>query len=222
MSQATTKFIDPSRAGPTGHVHLNVSRPKNVSWTPILLLAWWLSYLASLFLWRPNDPNIGLIATKQGSITNQALICAFGILGIWYGPKAIRRLSLKRSKWLLILLAYTGWSTLSLCWSDDLGLSVRRLGEFVIVTAASLSVGAGYYGRDSKANLLLFKHMLIAAILSAASIVAYSWRDLSLEHFLTPSWDPEVRTIGLYTAYPLNTYHHIAACRDLLSHNPSY
>jgi exopolysaccharide production protein ExoQ len=163
-----------------------------------------MSYLASLFLWRTNNPNISLIATKQGSITNQVLICTLGIVGIWYSPKAVRRLSLTRSKWLFVLLAYTGWSALSLFWSDDLAISIRRLGEFVIVTAASLSIGAGYYGRDNKANFLLFKHMLIAACLSAVGILAYSWKDLNLEHFLIPSWDPDVRALGLYTAYPLS------------------
>ncbi|MGI8958244.1 MAG: O-antigen ligase family protein [Bryobacteraceae bacterium] len=176
----------------------------SVNWTSTFLLVWWISYLTSLFLWKQNDPNLGLIATKQGSVTNQVLISALGALGIWHSPIAVHRLCQKRSKWLFVLFAYTGWSALSILWSDNLALSVRRLGEFVILTAAGLFIGAGYYGRDSRSNLLLSKHMVVAALLTAVAIVAYSWNDLTLEHFLTPSWDPGVRAIGLYIAYPLS------------------
>lgn len=133
------------------------------------ILAW-----AILFPYQnplnPNEydtPDFSEIVrtARSGNLTHEILAFLLGVLGIVsfvkYG-KGLHFRGLVGS----ILLGYLSWSALSITWSDDAGVTLRRQIAFAVM----LAFGAGCAARMTKENLSLFAAGLAILNLFAAIV----------------------------------------------------
>jgi len=163
----------------------------------IFLLTWWAAILmvnriGTSDVWSDSAAiRTTQDAAANGSAANQLLVVSYGAVGILFlvlaltrSRKALRSAlrrhaprradvsAVKRSRnalrWILILsLLYLCWGCVSLLWSVDPYLTVRRLGAFTLVWLASLGFGAGFYGGRPDGRSLFLRHAVLAGILAA-------------------------------------------------------
>ncbi|MEZ6119426.1 MAG: hypothetical protein R3C28_23055 [Pirellulaceae bacterium] len=65
-------------------------------------------------------------AAETGSRSQQLGVLGVGVLGIYSFSASRRKLQLS-NPFLLAALAYVGWATLSVIWSEEAGLTIKRL-----------------------------------------------------------------------------------------------
>jgi exopolysaccharide production protein ExoQ len=145
---------------------------------PIFLLIWW-----SAVLWTNRVGTNALImdewtsaqttqqAAAQGSLPNQLLVVSYGAVGMFFLVSAIKRSS-GTLRWVLALwLLYLCWGYISLLWSVDPSISVRRLIAFTLISLGSIGFGAGFYGGRPDGRNLLLRHAVLAGILAALALL---------------------------------------------------
>jgi exopolysaccharide production protein ExoQ len=148
-------------------------------------------------------------ATADGSVYNKVLIAvllAVGLLHFRSAANAARKSGVAVS--LMLLGAYISWSLLTILWSDDPALSIRRLGAYIMIVCACACLGCGYYGRDSDQLQLLRRHVSVAGVIAVvAFVVAAARNSASPGDMLAPEWSLKegfyVAPFAFTTAYAL-------------------
>ena len=112
-------------------------------------------------------------ATEKGSLPGQLLVISFAILGGLYLPRAMRALRGRQEvRSLLYLLgAYLLWSAATIFWSDDVALSIRRLGQLILLLIGVFGLGAGFYSQTRERTLALARHVLYASWIAVAVLI---------------------------------------------------
>jgi O-antigen ligase len=170
--------------------------------TTIALLLWWIAYLYPLI--AVNDVEEAwpwaAAATAEGSLTNRLLVLSFAILGGIYLPHAIRALRLRREAQSLsyLLAAYLLWSALTLFWSIDIALSIRRLGVLFLLLIGAMGLGAGFYGQTRDRALTIGRHVLYASWIAVAMLIASRLWHRSISELLDPEWTLKYDTESQY------------------------
>lgn len=134
----------------------------------VVILFWFFAFMYPVVSITSVVSNIKTAndSVTQGSIYNQFMIGCFALLGAANGTHAIRNLKSPQSKRLLFLLGcYFSWSLLSISWSTDVGLSIRRLVTLFLLLIGSVGLGAGFYARTRNGISVLAKHVTYAACL---------------------------------------------------------
>jgi O-antigen ligase len=171
-----------------------------------LLAAWWLAYLYPLVT---IDDVVGSLmtagdSTAQGSPYNQALLICWAGFGIVHFPRAARALQSSKSRTLLTLLSlYLFWAVLSIAWSEDLQLTVRRLVALTCLLAGGFGLGAGFYGRTRNSIATIAKHAIYAAGICVVLLFALRLSQGNLLDLLNPQWTLKYTTTIETYAFPL-------------------
>jgi O-antigen ligase len=159
--------------------------------TSAALLVWWL---ASLYpLWdRGLEDNLrsAADATTTGSLGNQLLVLSFALLGAVHLPQAIPALRARRESRILfgVLGVYLLWSAATILWSDDIALSIRRLGILILVLIGAIGLGTGFYAQSHERTLRIARHVQWAAWTAVATLVASRLWNSNLLDLLDPDW----------------------------------
>src|SRR5215210_4796621 len=133
------------------------------------LLVFWIALIAPLLAYSPRGPSS--LGVSQGSLSNQVLISAFGLVGALFLPAAIRRFD-GAFQWLAALwILYLGWAAASLIWSIYPPLTVRNVIAFVLVSVGCFGLGVGFYGGLPNGRDLFLRHVFWASVLSALVIL---------------------------------------------------
>lgn len=173
----------------------------------LLLLAWWVVVMQA---WLPTtgqtDLSTALTSTDEGSTRNALQIGLIALLGLVYLRTSYRILLTPGARVVTLLFgAYLAWSLVTFLWSDDVGLSIRRYVQLVLVMVGAVGIGLGFYGTQRDGLRLLFKHVTVAAVI--AQLVLWVPLLISGEiHLLDPSWsvkDIIGSPIGFPTAFAL-------------------
>ncbi len=172
------------------------------------LLIWWLSIiLVMASVWTDAQleedalAQTTLQAAGEGVLLNQLLVISYGAVGMFFLATAIKRSS-TTLRWILILwLLYLCWGYISLFWSVDSFLTVRRLTGFALISLGSVGFGAGFYGSHPNGRNLFLRHIMLAGLLAAlALLIPLAFRS-NVADFFDPS----------YVLRPLsNTYSYVA------------
>jgi exopolysaccharide production protein ExoQ len=182
-------FTRPKIRGSAG----KTSAPRSTLTTKLVsgfLLVWWLALLAEIAASSPRISTSSDVAqaAAQGSLRNQVLIVSFGLVGSLFLPAAVKRFD-PAFRWVAALWAlYLCWAFLSLVWSVYPLLTLRNVVAFVLVTVGSFGLGAGFYGSRPNGRDLFLRHILIAGVLSALTILVplpFRWGQYDL---LDPSF----------------------------------
>jgi exopolysaccharide production protein ExoQ len=170
--------------------------------TTIGLLLWWIAYLYPLIAVNAVEESFpwAAEATAEGSLTNRLLVFSFAILGGIYLPHAIRALRQRReAQWLsYVLAAYLLWSALTIFWSIDVALSVRRLGVLFLLLIGAMGLGAGFYGQTRDRALTIGRHVLYASWIAVAMLIASRLWHRSISELLDPEWTLKYDTESQY------------------------
>ena len=175
--------------------------------TCCLLLIWWLASLYPLM--GTIDISEGLKdaagGTARGSLANQLLVVSFALLGAAYLMPALRRLlSSRSSRHVLVLLGgYLAWSLVTILWSDDVALSIRRLGQLLLLIVGAVGLGAGFYSQTRAKALAVARHVLYASLIAVAVLIASRIWSQNLSELLSPDWDLKNTTQAEFYVYPV-------------------
>ena len=134
----------------------------------LLLLAWWVVVMQA---WLPTtgqtDLSTALTSTDEGSTRNALQIGLIALLGLVYLRTSYRILLTPGARVVTLLFgAYLAWSLVTFLWSDDVGLSIRRYVQLVLVMVGAVGIGLGFYGTQRDGLRLLFKHVTVAAVIA--------------------------------------------------------
>jgi len=144
-------------------------------------------------------------ATAQGSRLNQVIVISFAVLGAIYLPAALRVLRNRKDARLLLYLlgAYLLWGSLTIFWSDDPNLSIRRVAQFAFLIVGVIGLGAGFYSRTSEGVLTLARHVLYASWLAIGVLIVSRLWSQSLSDLLSPEWSLKGNTAAQFYIYPV-------------------
>jgi exopolysaccharide production protein ExoQ len=160
------------------------------------LLIWWLTViLVYAQIWRISSLEESQLAesAQQGAATGffltQLLVICYGAIGLPFLAVAIKRSS-EVLRWILVLwLIYLCWGYITLFWSIDPYLTVRRLTAFALITLGSIGLGAGFYGAQPNGRILLMRHATLAGGLAAlALLIPLAFHPTFLIGLLDPSY----------------------------------
>src|SRR5436309_126655 len=171
-------------------------RSRSYRLTCIGLLVWWIASLYPLM--APHSPEEQLNQeaattaqeTTQGSLINQSLVLSFALLGAIYLPRAIRGLRARQQTRQMVYLlgAYLLWSGATIVWSDDIGLTIRRLGTLVLLLIGAIGLGAGFYSQTRKQTLTIARHVLYAAWIAIAVLTVFRIANRNFSELLSPEF----------------------------------
>jgi O-antigen ligase len=165
------------------------------------LLLWWIVSLYPLLAARNIEEGDAALSTAQGNLTNQILVISFAILGGLYLPRAIRELRGRTGILFHLLVAYLLWAAASILWSDDVGLSIRRLGQLILLVIGTVGLGAGFYARTSDRTLTLARHVMYGSWI--AVILLITSRLANLSELFNPDWNLKDNTAAQFYIYPI-------------------
>jgi exopolysaccharide production protein ExoQ len=175
--------------------------------TCLLLALWWIASLYPLMAPQNVTEQLQMAAdaTAQGSRQNQVIVISFAILGGVYLPSALRVLRTRQdARRLMYLLGiYMLWAAVTILWSDDVMLSVRRLAQFLFLVIGVIGLGAGFYSRTSDGTLSLAKHALYASWLAISVLVVSRLWNQSFSDLLSPEWSLKSDTAAQFYIYPV-------------------
>ena len=171
-----------------------------------LLLIWWLAFLYPVL--APADIESGLMdaesATASGNLYNQLLTFGFAGLGLFHARRALGILQNPMARLLLLLAGlYCLWSGMTLFWSEDANLTIRRLTAFLLLLAGSFGLGAGFYANIENGVRSLAKHVVFAAVVCVVMLVGLRLWDSSLAELLDPEFSLKGSTRISYYAFPI-------------------
>lgn len=167
----------------------------------VYLLLWWLALIAPILAYAPREGSSGSVAeaAAQGSPRRQILIISFGLVGFLFLPAALRRFN-PAFRWVAALWAlYLGWGFISLLWSVYPPLTVRSVVAFVLVSAGTFGLSAGFYGGHPNGRDLFLRHVFVAGALSALVVLLplpFRWGEYDI---LSPSGRLEIS--GSFSTY---------------------
>ena len=172
----------------------------------VLLATWWMAFLYPHI--AINDIVAGTLAagdaTTDGSLYNQIVLLCWAVFGIVHFPRAVRALQCRQSRTLLKLLSiYLLWASLSIVWSQDRFLTVRRLIELLCILIGGFGLGAGFYGRCRDAITAMGRHAVYAAAICVVLLFALRLSQGNLMDLLDPQWSLKYTTQVESYAYPL-------------------
>jgi len=178
--------------------------------TCIGLTLWWIASLYPLIAAQPLEEDLrsaaelSAQATSEGSLINQVIVISFAILGGLYLPRALRVLRTRKEVLspLYLLGAYLLWSAATIFWTDDVTLSVRRLGILILSLIGVLGLGAGFYSQTRERSLTVARHVLYASWIAIIVLVGSRFRSLHFSDLLNPEWKVK-DTNTLYYMFPL-------------------
>jgi exopolysaccharide production protein ExoQ len=170
----------------------------------IALLLWWLAQqLQPLFANPEVDPTPATTATAEGSLFNTLVVIAFAAIGGLCLPHALGAF---RTRALVVFLTLLGlyfvWSALSLMWSVDPSLTVRRYVQLVFIVAGCVGLGLGVYGASTSGLDLLARHVMWAGLIGIAIMWLLVFRSGDLD-VLDPAWAGKEEGIGTRIGYPI-------------------
>jgi O-antigen ligase len=173
--------------------------------TCVLLFGWWLAYFYPFL--SLDSISLGLAqageATEQGSLYNQLLVVSFAALGVLHLPYASGFLRTRRGQALAALLGlYCLWSALSVFWSEDAALTIRRLAAGALLLIGSIGLGAGFYARTRDGVLTLARHVLAGAAVAIVLLVVFRLSADSIPELLDPRWSLKDSTRISYWTFP--------------------
>lgn len=166
---------------------------------PWALLFWWLLVMKVLpfpgsqsFL-SPDRLNDVTSSIRGGSTREQVVSIVFGLLGLLCARPALESWRREKPIPLRWLGLYGLWAGLSLLWSADPSLSIRRFGELGLLVMGCLGLGLGFYRVRPDGRRRLVGHLLVAGAVAMAVvwIPALVRGELAL---LDPSW--ALRSVG--------------------------
>ena len=179
--------------------------------TCIGLTLWWIASLYPLIAAQHLEQDlrsaaeISAQATSEGSVINQVIVVSFAILGGFYLPRAIRVLRTRKEALspLYPLGAYLLWSATTIFWTDDVTLSIRRLGILILSLIGVLGLGAGFYSQTRERSLTIARHVLYASLIAIIVLLVARFRDLQFSEVLNPEWILVKDTATLPYMFPL-------------------
>jgi len=182
--------------------------------TCIALFLWWIASLYPLMAVYDIEEQLQQApeATEKGSLPGQLLVISFAILGGFYLPRAMRALRGRQEvRSLLYLLgAYLLWSAATIFWSDDVALSIRRLGQLILLLIGVFGLGAGFYSQTRERTLTLARHVLYASWIAVAVLITSRLWNQSFSELLNPEWTLKGNTAAQFYIFPV-AYGFIAA-----------
>src|SRR5207247_216340 len=172
---------------------------------------WWIASLYTLIAAQHLEQDlrsaaeISAQATSEGSVINQVIVVSFAILGGFYLPRAIRVLRTRKEALspLYPLGAYLLWSATTIFWTDDVTLSIRRLGILILSLIGVLGLGAGFYSQTRERSLTIARHVLYASLIAIIVLLVARFRDLQFSEVLNPEWILVKDTATLPYMFPL-------------------
>jgi O-antigen ligase len=166
--------------------------------TSIGLLFWWVAYLYPLTGVYDVEENLAAQATTEGSLQNRLLVISFASLGAIYLPRAIRVLRTRQQARVLLylLMTYLLWSAVTLFWSIDVALSIRRLATLGLLLIGTIGLGAGFYAQTRDRAMTIARHVLYASWIAVAMLIASRLWHQSLSELLNPEWTLKYNTQG--------------------------
>src|SRR6476659_5736676 len=175
--------------------------------TCLALGIWWLASLYPLMATQEVTEQLqtSADATAQGSRLNQVIVISFAVLGAIYLPAALRVLRNRKDARLLLYLlgAYLLWGSLTIFWSDDPNLSIRRVAQFAFLIVGVIGLGAGFYSRKREGVLTLARHVLYASCLAIGVLIVSRLWSQSLSDLLSPEWSLKGNTAAQFYIYPV-------------------
>jgi O-antigen ligase len=186
---------------------IEFERSRSYRLTCIGLLLWWIASLYPLIAVRDIEERLQEAArdTAQGSLINQLLVISFAILGSQYLPRAIRALrsSEELRSLLYLLAAYLLWSAATIFWSDDIELSIRRLGVLVLLLSGAFGLGAGFYLQTRERTLTIARHVLYASWIAVTLLLASRLWNQDFSEMINPEWTLSGDTPTQFYVYPV-------------------
>ncbi len=169
----------------------------------VLLLVWWSVLLGEYLVPHTTDLTLSAAATEEGSLFNTLLVTAFALLGASCLTKGLPALGGRTLRILLaLLLIYLAWALISVTWSVDPGLTLRRHAQLCLVVIGSFGLGVGYYGSSAEGPLRLVKHVVAAGVVAVVilwiSLLASGNLDV-----LNPTWAAKELGAGTRIGYPI-------------------
>lgn len=162
-----------------------------VAITPLLLAIWAAGMLMTALSVVDVEGNLveAASSTESGTLSNQLLVIGFAAIGLLHFPRALRALRL----WPCVaatglLLLYVAWAQVTIFWSADPALSLRRLVSFTLILVGAFGLGAGYYGRRDDGVLVLASHVVGYAVISFVLVVVLRLWGVSWDELTDPQW----------------------------------
>jgi len=179
--------------------------------TCIALTFWWIASLYPLIAASHVGEDLrsgaeaAAQATSEGSVINQLIVVSFAILGGLYLPRALRVLRTRKEVLppLYLLGAYLLWSAATIFWTDDVTLSIRRLGILILSLIGVLGLGAGFYSQTRERSLTVARHVLYASFIAIVVLLVSRFRTLRFSEVLSPEWILVNDTATLFYMFPL-------------------
>lgn len=182
--------------------------------TALLLFAWWLAYLYPyVTMTGLENKTLGEAseATAAGNAYKQALIFAFGGLGLAWMPHAVGLARSRMGQAQIALLAlYCMWGGASVSWSVDSDLSIRRFISFLLIALGSVGLGAGFYAKTRGGVLTCARHVVAATLVAVAFLAVSLAATTRIGDLLDPKWTLKGSTNISAWTYPLG-YSAVAA-----------
>jgi O-antigen ligase len=172
--------------------------------TGALLFCWWLAFIIPVItVERIEDNLIAAGATaREGSGYNQLLVLVFAGLGVGIAAFSSHTFILRqRVGALLALLPYCTWSLITILWSVDPALSMRRLGAFVLIVVGCWGIGIYHYGVLEDGMATLAKDVIFTALAAALILAIIRLTTTSTAEILDPEWSLKSTTHVSYFAY---------------------
>lgn len=179
--------------------------------TSAALLGWWLFQMFQQL--SPSAPTTfnasaaidqAANAVQEGNLANTALVLSYAALGalhLRYTLEAARRRGAVRVL-VLVLTLYLAWACLSVLWSVDQTLTVRRVGQLGLLIVGSVGLGAGFYGRYPDGPRLLMTHVLVAGVTAMATLWLAVLSTGSID-LLDPAFAAKSLGLGTIVAHPI-------------------
>lgn len=172
--------------------------------TSLVLLAWWLfqvlpSYIQPYIL-PPDDASM---TTETGSLLGTVSVVWIGLLGLWFLPRGIRSLRARELRpFMLFLVAYLAWSLLSLLWTIDPALTIRRYSQFALLVIGAMGLGLGFYGTSAARAVMLLRHVVVAGVIAMLAVWLHLASSGNLD-LMDPAWSAKGYASNTLSAYPI-------------------
>jgi len=186
----------------------SLERSRTYYITCLALWLWWIAFLYPLTKMIIIDRELAraAAATATGSMGREVLVIGLALLGLCYRRRAIGVLKTNTAarRALFLLAIYIFWSGVSVLWSDDVVITLRRLGMLVLLMMGSIGLGAGFYGQLESGALRLGRHAIYGAITAVVMLImSHPIAYLRLTSMLSPEWSVKENTSVHFTTFSL-------------------
>jgi O-antigen ligase len=208
-SRRASRFVVTAASRPSENV-IEFERSRSYRLTCVGLFLWWIASLYPLIPAHELEEQLRSAAdttaqaTSEGSVINRVIVVSFAILGGLYLPRALRVLRTRKEVLSLLYLlgAYLLWSAATIFWTDDVTLSIRRLGILILSLIGVLGLGAGFYSQTRQRSLTVARHVLYASWIAIIVLLISRLRNLHFSELLNPEWTLKDTPTQFYM-YPL-------------------